>query len=93
MAIISLNAAIRDVGVEEHVYVQVLSGTLSGYWRCLVEAVKVEKGISLHSVVATENISSSMFNELQLLMMSRQVNVLLQIIFLSLGSRPLMFTI
>ena len=31
MAIISLNAAIRDIGVEEHVYVQALFGTLAGW--------------------------------------------------------------
>ena len=45
---------------------------------------------SLNVSVSSEKL---LLYQLLLLVMSRQVNVLLQIIFLSLGSRPLIFTI
>ena len=44
-------------------------------------------------IMSMSVVRSCCFISLLFLMMSRQVNVLLQIIFLSLGSRPLIFTI
>ena len=64
---------------------------------CHLSITLETKTLFIHELKPSLNVNVSseklLFYQLLLLMMSRQVNVLLQIIFLSLGSRPLIFRI